>query len=325
MIVLGFDTATRSTAVALRLADGSTLQARHDPSPDERPGHTTRLLGMAGELLARAGIPPSALERIAVGLGPGTFTGLRVGVATARGLAQSLDAELVGVSSLRALAEGARAGIAEGPGPAGGETDASDRVEPGGSYSDLGGRWASDARSKRPTHPAWRATHASDRGRRGAPLSGCLEGVLAVIDARRGEAFVAAYEIPDRGAVAELSAPRALAPADLGSVVVAQAQAQRGAEHGRGWLAIGDGAVRFRGDLEAAGVTVPEDSSSLHLVSAAAICRLGASAPAARSLEAILPDYRRRPDAEIALAGARASAGGQSPTKRAQAREAAGS
>ena len=94
MIVLGFDTATRSTAVALRLADGSTLQARHDPSPDERPGHTTRLLGMAGELLARAGIPPRALERIAVGLGPGTFTGLRVGVATARGLAQSLARDL---------------------------------------------------------------------------------------------------------------------------------------------------------------------------------------------------------------------------------------
>ena len=104
MILLGFDTATRATSVALRLDDGSTLQARDDPAPDAHPGHATRLLGMADELLERAGIGWSALGGIAVGLGPGRFTGLRVGVATARGLAQSLSVELVGVSTLRALA-----------------------------------------------------------------------------------------------------------------------------------------------------------------------------------------------------------------------------
>ena len=253
MIVLGFDTATRSTAVGLRLAGGETLQSRDDPGPGERPGHATRLLGMTDELLNRAGIGWSALERIAVGLGPGTFTGLRVGVATARGLAQSLGVELVGVSSLRALAE-----------------------------------------------PALR----SELGAKSSDPSGCLDRVLAVLDARRGEAFAAAYRMTDLGSTDELVAPRALRPEDLGSVV-AQAEARRGGEHGGLWRAVGDGAIRFRGRLEAAGVVVAPDSSPLHVLSAEAICDLGVSAAAAVACEAIVPDYRRRPDAEIAFERAR--------------------
>jgi tRNA threonylcarbamoyladenosine biosynthesis protein TsaB len=103
VIVLGFDTATQATVVGLRLADGRTLQARDDPPAREHPGHATRLLDMAGELLVQAEIGWRELQRIAVGVGPGRFTGLRVGVATARGLAQSLDVQLIGVSSLSAL------------------------------------------------------------------------------------------------------------------------------------------------------------------------------------------------------------------------------
>ena len=101
MIVLGLDTATAATAVALRLADGTVLERRDDPSPGAHPGHATRLLAMAAEVLDDAGVSWGQIERIAVGLGPGTFTGLRVGVATARGLAHSRGIELVGVSSLR--------------------------------------------------------------------------------------------------------------------------------------------------------------------------------------------------------------------------------
>lgn len=248
MIVLGFDTATQSTAVALRLADGGTLQARDDPAPDGHPGHATRLLGMAGELLAAAGLGWGALQRIAVGVGPGRFTGLRIGIATARGLAQSLAVELVGVSSLRALALAATAR----------EDDA-------------------------------RAT-------------------LAVIDARRGEAFAAGYpaatDFSRQGLPGgepldgEIVFPRALGPAGLEEIVAGIEQ--RGGARGQQWQAVGDGAVHFREQLRSAGVRVAQDDSPLHLVDPGAICELGARAAPASSYEQILPDYRRTPDAALA-------------------------
>jgi len=253
LIVLGFDTATPSTAVALRLADGSTQERRDDPPPGAHPGHATRLLAIAAGLLADAALPWSALERIAVGVGPGTFTGLRVGIATARGLAQSLSLGLVGVSSLAALAEGAA-----------GEDD-----------------------------------------------QGAWDALLAVIDARRGEAFAAAYASdpgPD-GSLAELAAARALAPQELAGLL---SEAANGAGARRRWLAVGDGAIRFRGQLAQAGAVVPADSSPMHRVSARAICVAGARAAEVRGYGEIVPDYRRRPDAEIAL---EAAAGARPPRR----------
>lgn len=95
--------------------------------------------------------------------------------------------------------------------------------------------------------------------------------------------------------MSESIAPRALAPGELGRAL-----------GGRTWLAVGDGAVRYRADLRALGVAVPADASPLHQVDARAICELGARATPDRAreggtLEAVLPDYLRRPDAEIAL------------------------
>ncbi|HEY2397894.1 MAG TPA: tRNA (adenosine(37)-N6)-threonylcarbamoyltransferase complex dimerization subunit type 1 TsaB [Solirubrobacteraceae bacterium] len=252
MIVLGFDTATSSTAVALMLDGGEVvLRARDDPGPREHPGHATRLLAMAGELLEQAGAGWRGIERICVGLGPGTFTGLRVGIATARGLAQSLSCELVGVSSSLALATGAA-----------------------------------------------------------EPASGDREGgVLAVIDARRGEVFAAAYRQHGSQPLDELVPPRAVAPGQLG-VVIALAEEQ-GAGAGE-WLAVGDGAVRHRHELEAQPLTIPPDSSSLHLIDAATVCELGLSQRPVAAREQLLPDYRRRPDAELALEAV-AGPGGLAP------------
>ncbi len=251
MIVLGLDTSTSSSAAALRLADGRTSEARDDPPPGEHPGHATRLLGLSRGLLDGAGVPWSALERIAVGVGPGTFTGLRVGIATARGLAQSLDIELVGVSSLQALAH---AVLGDG-----------------------------GARDRRP------------------------EAVLAVIDARRGEVFAAVYVDGEGGVPRSVTAPAALAPEHL-SDLIEQAGEGLGAP-GALWPALGDGAVRYRAQLEALGIEVAEDASPLHRVSAASICALGALADPGGGYQGVLPDYCRRPDAELALERAAAVGG----------------
>lgn len=235
MIVLGFDTATSSTVVGLRLSDGTTLQARDDPRGEERPGHATRLLPLARVLLSEAELEWEAITRIAVGVGPGTFTGLRIGVATASGLAQSLGRDLVGVPSLQALAH---------------------------------------------------AAHVEQPQRR--------SGVLAVIDARRGELFVSAYD----GAV-ELIPPQVLSPTAIGELLERAAELTSSAR----WIAVGDGALRYRSELERASVVIPRDASPLHRIQARALCALGECALV--SATQVLPHYCRRPDAEMALEGAR--------------------
>ena len=81
---------------------------RHDPDAGARPAHATALLALVDEALAAAGLDLAQVRRLGVGIGPGSFTGLRIGLATARGLAQGLGLPLAPVSSLEALAAGAR-------------------------------------------------------------------------------------------------------------------------------------------------------------------------------------------------------------------------
>jgi len=98
MLTLAFDTATGVATSAL-VRDGEVL--------GERASRAVRVLADAEELLEEAGAEPRELSRLIVGTGPGSFTGVRMGLAAARGLAFALDLQLAGVSTLDALAAGA--------------------------------------------------------------------------------------------------------------------------------------------------------------------------------------------------------------------------
>lgn len=216
--IVGFDTATPTATVA-SLAGGEEVASEAIvPGADGRPRHSPELLA-AIERCAEAAGGWEAVGRIAVGIGPGSFTGLRIGIATARALAQGHGCEVAGVCSLDAL----MAGIAADP--------------------------RAEGRSP-----------------------------LAAIDARRGQAFAASEAAPD----AVLAEPGELA----------------GVAGGRSSLAAGDGAIKFRAELEAAGAMVPPDEDPIHLVPARFICMLGARAEAAAPGE-IEPLYLREPDADV--------------------------
>ena len=220
MTIVGFDTSTAATSACVLCDDGEAVE--HVPRPErllEPPGHSRELMPAVAELMESAGIGWDGVAGVAVGVGPGTFTGLRIGVATARALATAARIPVHPVSSLAALAA------------------------------------------------------ASTE----APLA------VSVIDAKRGEVFAALFRDGEPVTEPFVSRPEELperAGRDLANAV-----------------AVGDGSIRFRDILEAAGMHVPPDSSELHVVRALHICRLGARVPPERP-EAVLPTYIRDPDAE---------------------------
>lgn len=220
MITLAADTATADTVVAV-VEDGELrAERRSGPGPDGRPRHGPELLGLIEEAVAEAG-GWERIGRLGVGIGPGSFTGIRIGVATARALAQARGLPLAGVQSTAALAAGipAREGRAR----------------------------------------------------------------LGVIDARRGEVFVA--ELPAAGA--QVGEPFVCAPRGLSDAL----QGCSGA------LAAGDGALRFRGELEALGVEVLADEDPAHRLSGRQLGVLAATIEPGPP-EATTPLYLRQPDAE---------------------------
>ena len=219
MNVLGLDTSTAASSACVLRTDGAAFE--HDPDPaalSRAPQHARELMPAVEEVLGAAQLGYSELDAIAVGVGPGTFTGLRIGVTSARALASASGVELHPVSSLAALAEGIDS-----------------------------------------------------------------EAALPLIDAKRGELFASLY----------VEGERRLGPL----AATAEEVADRVREAGVTPLAAGDGSVRFRGVLEAAGILVEPEGSRAHVVRALHICRLAADTPPVPP-EAVVPEYVRLPDAK---------------------------
>jgi tRNA threonylcarbamoyladenosine biosynthesis protein TsaB len=216
--LLGIDTSTSAAAACVLRSDGEAFEVAPPVDRLARPpAHASELMPAVADAMERAAVGWDDLDAIAVGVGPGTFTGLRIGIATARALATAAGLPLRRVSSLAALAAGID-----------------------------------------------------------APLR------LPLIDARRGEVFAALFD-----GDAEVWPPFATSPEDV---------VTRLRDEGFTPVAAGDGSLRFRGMLQEAGIqTAPEDSTA-HVVRALWICRLGRGAPD-EAPEAVLPDYRREPDA----------------------------
>ncbi len=231
--MLGIDTATPDVAVAVTAGGHCLAERSVAPVPGGRPRHAIALQSTIEEVVVEAG-GWERIGAIAVGIGPGSFTGLRIGIATARAIAQGSGRPLSGVESPAALALG---------------------------IGELGE--AAQARESSP--PTLR---------------------LAVIDARRGQAFAALYG--ETGAA--IWGPLVESPGALAARIVGLDSAP---------VTAGDGALRFREELEAAGARVLPDADPAHRLSARNVCLLAAR-PAER-VEDVRPLYLRQPDAQLWL------------------------
>lgn len=101
--ILGLDTTT-TIATAGVIRGGQRLASRSESRPD---GHAAAVAGVVEATLADAGLSPADLDALAVAVGPGSFTGIRIGIGFAKGMAFARGIGLVGVGTLDALAEAA--------------------------------------------------------------------------------------------------------------------------------------------------------------------------------------------------------------------------
>ena len=99
-LILALETATKLCSVALS-RDGDLLALREEES--EKHIHAEKVNVFIGEVMAEAGLTLRDLDAVAVGIGPGSYTGLRIGLSAAKGLCFALDIPIIGVSSLHTL------------------------------------------------------------------------------------------------------------------------------------------------------------------------------------------------------------------------------
>jgi tRNA threonylcarbamoyladenosine biosynthesis protein TsaB len=105
--LLGIDTSTAVAAACVLRDDGQAFEIAPEPAAlKRRPAHAGELMPAVAKVVERSGLGWQELDAIAVGVGPGSFTGLRIGVATARALGVATGLRLRPVSSLAALARG---------------------------------------------------------------------------------------------------------------------------------------------------------------------------------------------------------------------------
>jgi len=100
--ILCLETATEVCSVALSV-DGNLFRIKESNAPNE---HASLLTVLIKEIIASAKFSLSALDAVAVSMGPGSYTGIRIGVATAKGLCYSLDKPLIAISTLQSMANG---------------------------------------------------------------------------------------------------------------------------------------------------------------------------------------------------------------------------
>jgi len=113
-LLLHIETSTSICSVAL--SRGTELLGEKES--DAEKVHSTMLTVFIDEVLKQAGIRPDRLDAVCISKGPGSYTGLRIGVSTTKGLAYGLDIPVIGINSLAALAHGMiLSGNTTGPGP----------------------------------------------------------------------------------------------------------------------------------------------------------------------------------------------------------------
>lgn len=201
MIVLAFDTCFDACSVCVAQSREAGIGELASALERFETGHAERLIPMIEEAMCNAGLAFEAIDRVAVTTGPGTFTGTRIGVAAARGIALSTGVATVGVSSLAVMAEVARRELEDLPK----DTDLAVAVDArrGQAYAQLFGANGLEAKSP----PQLLTIEATSRlGDRPLVVVGsAAETVVAAADSARSMSAKLPRLLPDAAALARMA------------------------------------------------------------------------------------------------------------------------